>query len=255
LRNISCQSIPIRPITAVVDNPEIGEEREPHHHLSSNNAFAATNTRACVATNAEEGEAKQTSAPQSGKGGLWNISFQSITICTIAATANSHEIREERGPCRRSSPDNTFAVPKADDGEAKQTSASRSREGELRNISCQSIPIWPITVVVDNPEIGEEREPHRRSLSDNAFAATNTRACIATNAEEGEAKQTSASQSGEGELWNISFQSIPICTITTAADSHDIREERGPRRRSSPDNAFAAPKANKGESKETSTSQ
>ena len=74
------------------------------------------------------------------------------------------------GDPRRSSPHNAFATPNAraraafaaeargaDEGEAKQTSTSRSWDGELTNTSSQSISIRPIAAA-DRAAIGEERD-------------------------------------------------------------------------------------------------
>jgi hypothetical protein len=71
-------------------------------------------------------------------------------------------------PRRRSSPGNTFAAPNArarvrgaadaDEGEAKQTSASRSGEDDLPNTSVQLISILCPIAAVDRPAIGEERD-------------------------------------------------------------------------------------------------
>lgn len=91
-------------------------------------------------------------------------------------------------------------------------SASRSGEGELRNISTQLISICPVAATVDSPEIGEKRGPHYHS-------SPNARALVAVDTNEGEAKQRSSIRSGEGEMRNISFQLIPICPIAAIADS------------------------------------
>lgn len=75
-------------------------------------------------------------------------------------------------PRLRSSPDNALATPNArafvaafapeargaDEGEAKQTSASRSRDGEPRKTSSQSILILIRSIAADRPAIGEERD-------------------------------------------------------------------------------------------------
>jgi hypothetical protein len=71
-------------------------------------------------------------------------------------------------------------------------------------------------------------DPRRRSSPGNTFAAPNARARVrgAADADEGEAKQTSASRSGEDELANIFFQSISILCPSAPGDRPAIGEER-----------------------------
>jgi hypothetical protein len=69
-------------------------------------------------------------------------------------------------------------------------------------------------------------DPRRRSSPGNTFAAPNTRARGAADADEGEAKQTSASRSGEDELPNTSFQLISNFCPIAAVDRPAIGEER-----------------------------
>jgi hypothetical protein len=104
--------------------------------LSPDNAFVAPNTRAQVATDNNEGEAKPTPASRSGEGELRNISTQLISICPIVATADSPKIGEKRGLRYHSSPNaHVLVSADTDEGEAKQRSSIRSGEGEMRNIS------------------------------------------------------------------------------------------------------------------------